>query len=56
MKKQHQCAICDYWYDENNGEPGQAIPPGTAWEDVPESFVCPECGAHKEDFYVIGEG
>lgn len=44
------CTICGYIYDESAGAPGDGIAPGTAWEDVPESFVCPICKASKSAF------
>jgi len=44
------CNICGYEYDESEGYPDGGIAPGTKWEDVPEDFVCPLCGAGKEDF------
>ncbi|MDH5378080.1 MAG: rubredoxin [Gammaproteobacteria bacterium] len=48
-----QCTICGYIYDEQLGQPDHGIPPGTAWEDVPEDFSCPDCGVSKEDFEMI---
>jgi len=44
------CSICGYEYDEEKGEPDSGIEPGTKWEDVPEDFVCPVCGAPKDAF------
>ncbi len=46
----YACTICGYVYDEDLGDPDVGIEPGTAWEDVPESFTCPLCGVGKEDF------
>ena len=40
----------DYVYDEEKGDPEHGIAPGTKWEDVPEDFLCPDCGAGKLDF------
>lgn len=51
--KQYVCTICDYVYDPVKGEPDAGIAPGTAWEDVPEDFVCPDCGVGKEMFEVV---
>jgi len=45
-----KCTICGYIYDEEKGEPAQDILPGTKFEDIPDDWVCPECGAGKEDF------
>jgi len=46
----YRCKICGYIYDEDAGDPEVGIPPGTRWEDLPEDFTCPVCGASKEDF------
>lgn len=45
-----QCTICGYVYDPSQGDPSQGIEAGTSFEDVPEDWVCPDCGAPKEDF------
>ena len=47
---QHNCLLCDYIYDEEKGDPEHGIEPGTKWEDVPDDFTCPDCGASKFDF------
>lgn len=47
------CLICGYIYSEAAGLPGEGIPPGTKWEDVPLSWRCPDCGSGKEDFEMI---
>ena len=47
------CLICGWIYDEAAGFPEDGIAPGTRWEDVPPNWVCPECGARKEDFELI---
>ncbi len=52
--KKYQCSLCGYIYDEEAGLPDQGIAPGTKWEDVPEDFVCPECGAPKDQFELVG--
>ena len=51
--KQYMCVICGYIYDEAKGIPDEDIAPGTRWEDVPLNWVCPECGAGKEDFELV---
>ncbi|MEY8212685.1 MAG: rubredoxin, partial [Gammaproteobacteria bacterium] len=33
--------------------PDEGIAPGTAWEDIPEDWSCPDCGASKEDFEMV---
>jgi rubredoxin len=51
-----QCIVCGWIYDEAEGYEEENIAPGTRWEDVPEDFVCPECGVSKEDFEMIEVG
>jgi len=51
--KKWRCVVCDFEYDEAKGLPDEGIPPGTAWEDVPDSWTCPECGASKADFTMV---
>jgi rubredoxin len=47
------CLGCGFLYDEALGLPEEGIPPGTRWEDVPEDFVCPDCGTPKEFFEMV---
>ena len=49
------CAICGYTYDEAKGDPEAGISAGTAWEELPEDWVCPLCGATKSEFKKQGE-
>ncbi len=49
MKKKYVCP-CGYEYDPEKGDPENGIAPGTAWEDLPEDFVCPTCGLDKDSF------
>ncbi|MBR6517895.1 MAG: rubredoxin [Bacilli bacterium] len=44
------CTICGYEYDEEQGAEDLGIAPGTKFEDLPEDFACPLCGAGKEVF------
>ncbi len=48
--EKYVCTICGYVYDEAEGDPDNNIAPGTKWADVPESWVCPMCGADKSAF------
>ncbi len=48
--KKYVCMICGYVYDEALGIPEKGIAAGTKWEDLPENWVCPLCGAAKADF------
>ena len=50
MDQKYVCSICYYTYFESDGDPDFKIEPGTKFEDLPESWCCPECGAPKEDF------
>ena len=45
-----QCIVCGWVYDEAQGWPTDGIAPGTRWEDIPESWACPDCGVTKADF------
>jgi len=49
MMKKYEC-ICGYVYDPAIGDPDNGVEPGTAFEDLPEDWVCPDCGAGKDDF------
>lgn len=55
--KKWMCVICGLVYDEAEGWPHhsflEGIPAGTKWEDVPEDWVCPDCGAGKCEFDMI---
>jgi rubredoxin len=44
----YRCAVCDYIYDPVRGEPKNGIPAGTAFEDLPDSYVCPVCGVYAK--------
>lgn len=48
--KQYVCSICGFIYTEADGLPHDGIAPGTKWTDLPDDWVCPICGAAKEDF------
>ena len=48
--KRYVCPVCGYVYDEARGIPEAGIAPGTRWEDLPEDWVCPLCGAGKSAF------
>ena len=48
--KKYRCTVCDWIYDPAVGDPDAGIEPGTAFEDLPDDFVCPLCGVGKEDF------
>ncbi len=52
--RRFECATCGYVYDPALGDPDGGIAPGTAWEDVPDDWMCPVCGAGKADFAALG--
>ena len=47
------CVVCGFLYNEGEGWPDDGIAPGTRWEDVPETWTCPDCGVTKSDFEMI---
>ncbi|MDC3180694.1 rubredoxin [Gammaproteobacteria bacterium] len=51
--KRYMCLICGYIYDEALGDPDEGIAAKTKWEDVAEDWLCPECGAMKDDFEMV---
>jgi rubredoxin len=46
----YECTICGYIYDPALGDADGGIAPGTKFEDIPDTWVCPVCGAAKSDF------
>jgi len=52
-KQKQLCTVCQWVYDPEQGEPNQDVAPGTAWADVPDYFLCPDCGIGKEVFEPI---
>ncbi len=46
----YQCIVCGYIYDPAKGDPDGGISAGTPFGELPEDWVCPECGASKEEF------
>ncbi len=48
--KKYVCTVCGYVYDPANGDTDGGIEPGTAFEDIPDSWVCPVCGVGKDMF------
>jgi len=47
---------CGFIYDEAEGWPDDNVVPGTRWEDVPDDWICPECGTPKSDFEMVEIG
>ena len=51
--RKYQCANCGYIYDEELGLPGEGIAPGTRFEDIPDDWICPDCGMSKSQFELL---
>ncbi len=48
-----ECIVCGFIYEEAVGIPEDGIAAGTAWEDIPDDWECPECGVSKDDFEMV---
>lgn len=48
--KKYVCDVCGWVYDPEEGLPDEGIGPRTKFKDLPDDFVCPECGAGKDEF------
>ncbi len=46
----YECGVCGYVYDPKKGDPDNGVVPGTEFKDIPEDWVCPVCGAAKDQF------
>ena len=53
MAQKYQCGICGYIYDPEKGDPDNGVEPGTPFEELPDDWECPVCGAPKEEFSPI---
>ena len=51
--EKYECSVCGYVYDPEEGDPGGGIEAGTPFEELPNDWVCPVCGASKEEFEKI---
>ena len=51
--EKYECEPCCYIYDPEVGEPAGAIAPGTAFEDIPDDWVCPVCNVDKSMFKIV---
>ena len=47
------CLVCGWIYSEKDGAPSENLAPGTRWDDIPDTWTCPECGVKKEDFTMV---
>jgi len=48
--QKYVCDICGYVYDPAKGDPSNNVPAGTPFDKLPDDWVCPVCGAPKDDF------
>lgn len=48
-----RCTVCEYIYDPALGDPDNGVDPGTPFEDIPDTWVCPVCGVEKDMFEQI---
>jgi rubredoxin len=48
----YRCEVCEYVYDESVGEPREGFPAGTAWEQVPDDWCCPDCRVREKIDFV----
>lgn len=53
--KKYYCTVCDWVYDPVKGDHESGIAPGTAFEDIPDDWVCPLCGVGKDLFEEVAE-
>ena len=51
----YRCTVCDWIYDPAVGDPEGGIAAGTAFEDIPDDWVCPLCGVGKDQFEKVEE-
>jgi rubredoxin len=54
-RRRYRCTTCEHIYDPAEGDPDTGIAAGTAFEELPDDWMCPECGATKADFEPIEE-
>ncbi|MHC4622973.1 MAG: rubredoxin [Planctomycetota bacterium] len=48
--KKYKCLMCGYVYDPEAGDPDNGVEAGTDFEDLPDDWVCPDCGVGKDEF------
>lgn len=50
----YECTACGYVYDPEHGDPEGGVQPGTPFEEIPDDWVCPNCGVEKDMFEPVG--
>ncbi|TKJ33342.1 MAG: rubredoxin [Planctomycetes bacterium B3_Pla] len=53
--KKYKCLMCGYIYDPAKGDPDSGVEPGTVFENLPDDWICPDCGIGKEEFRPIDD-
>ncbi|MDD5195244.1 MAG: rubredoxin [Candidatus Omnitrophica bacterium] len=53
--KKYRCVICGYIYDPQVGDPDGGVEPNTPFENIPDTWLCPVCGADKSQFEMVEE-
>lgn len=51
--RRYKCLNCSHIYDEAEGDPDSGLAPGTLWENLPDEWICPECGSEKRDYVLV---
>jgi len=51
--RKYRCLMCGYIYDPAKGDPDNGVEPGTSFADLPDGWVCPDCGVGKEEFELV---
>lgn len=51
--RSYMCVVCGFIYNEADGLPEEGLEPGTLWDDIPDSWICPDCGVTKADFELM---
>ena len=50
--ERYKCVVCGYIYDPSQGEPSGGIKPGIPFNDLPDDYICPVCGAGKDEYEI----
>ena len=53
IMEKYKCSICGFVYDPAEGDSASDINPGVAFNDLPDGYICPVCGAGKDEFFVM---
>lgn len=49
----YKCIVCGYIYDPAEGDPDSGIAPGISFDELPDDYICPVCGAGKSEFEIL---